>query len=284
MTIASSEPGQFPAQSFSVNFNLDGQSNTTNVAYVAGTGVFPSDLVDWPIIPLTLNTSIENDACTPLPNNTEDLAERIVLVRSGGCYITDKHRNLVPFNPRYILFYNNDGPFEDPNTRTSPGFTGMIEARAGEAIIETILAGGNATASFNVNNTDHYVGLFNAGSGRPARYSSWGATFDLALKPDVSAPGTKILSTDLNKSYRIRSGTSMATPYIAGVAALYVGQFGGRKAHQDDPAWAQRLVSRITATGRAVPWVCLLLRFLPFPGSRTLSGLKCFSTWLTEIG
>ncbi|KAL2278656.1 hypothetical protein FJTKL_14363 [Diaporthe vaccinii] len=254
LTIASSEPGEFPAQSFSVDFNLQGQSNTTNVAYVAGTGVFPDTAVDLPIAPLTLNTSVVDDACSPLPNNTGSLADKIILVRSGGCYLTDKHKNLVPFNPQYILFYNNDGPFEDPNTRTTPGVTGMIEARAGEAIIETILAGGNVTASFNVNNTGHYVGLFNAGSGRPARYSSWGATYDLALKPDVSAPGTKILSTYLNSGYQVLSGTSMATPYIAGVAALWVGQFGGRKAHVDDPAWAQRLVSRITATGRAVPW------------------------------
>lgn len=262
MTIASSEPGEFPAQSFSVDFSLDGQSNTTNVAYVAGTGVFPDTAVGLPIAPLTLNTSVMDDACSPLPNNTENLANKIILVRSGGCYLSDKHKNLVPFNPQYILFYNNDGPFEDPNTRTTPGVTGMIEARSGEAIIETILAGGNVTASFNVNNTGHYVGLFNAGSGRPARYSSWGATFDLALKPDVSAPGTKILSTYLNSGYQILSGTSMATPYIAGVAALWVGQFGGRKAHADDPAWAQRLVSRITTTGRAVPWV-------RFPDSRS---------------
>lgn len=266
MTIASSEPGQFPAQSFSVDFNLEGQSNTTNVAYVAGTGVFPDTVVDLPIAPLTLNTSVVDDACSPLPNNTGSLADKIVLVRSGGCYLTDKHRNLVPFNPQYILFYNNDGPFEDPNTRTTPGVTGMIEARAGEAIIETILAGGNVTASFNVNNTGHYVGLFNAGSGRPARYSSWGATYDLALKPDVSAPGTKILSTYLNSGYQVLSGTSMATPYIAGVAALWVGQFGGRKAHADDPAWAQRLVSRITSTGRAVPWVrSLIPSVISFP-------------------
>ena len=123
MTIASSEPGQFPAQSFSVDFNLEGQSNTTNVAYVAGTGVFPDTVVDLPIAPLTLNTSVVDDACSPLPNNTGSLADKIVLVRSGGCYLTDKHRNLVPFNPQYILFYNNDGPFEDPNTRTTPGVT-----------------------------------------------------------------------------------------------------------------------------------------------------------------
>jgi thermitase len=38
----------------------------------------------------------------------------------------------------------------------------------------------------------------------------------------VAAPGKEILSTWLNDSYREASGTSMATPYISGVAALIV--------------------------------------------------------------
>ncbi|KAG4220214.1 hypothetical protein PC116_g31307 [Phytophthora cactorum] len=46
----------------------------------------------------------------------------------------------------------------------------------------------------------------------------------------------------------------MATPYVAGVAALWVGKFGGRAAHADDPAWAKRLTARIMGTARAVPW------------------------------
>jgi subtilisin family serine protease len=39
---------------------------------------------------------------------------------------------------------------------------------------------------------------------------------------DIAAPGKDILSTWLNDGYREASGTSMATPYVSGVAALIV--------------------------------------------------------------
>ncbi|KAI1846594.1 hypothetical protein JX266_007167 [Neoarthrinium moseri] len=253
LTIAASDPGEFPARQFNADFVLDGTSNATKLAYSPASSLFPSTVVGWPIIPITLNATVADDACSPLPTDTANMTGSVVLVRYGGCTLYTKHTNIAKFSPQYILFYEDDGPYQNPITGVSTGITAVIEARAGEAIVKTILAGGNVTASFDAD-TSHYVGLYNAGGGRPAAYTSWGGTYDLALKPDVSAPGTKILSTYPTDQYQVLSGTSMATPYIAGVAALWVGKFGGRAQHANDPAWAQRLHARIMSTARAVPW------------------------------
>lgn len=59
-------------------------------------------------------------------------------------------------------------------------------------------------------------------------FSTWGPTYDGRFYPDIAAPGGNIFSTWLDSRYSIISGTSMATPYIAGVAALHFESLGGR--------------------------------------------------------
>ena len=79
---------------------------------------------------------------------------------------------------------------------------------------------GNATIP-NPNGT----GLASFTSGGPRTGDSW-------LKPDITAPGVSIFSTGVGTGTdaRINSGTSMAAPHVAGVAALV------KQAH---PGWNQ---------------------------------------------
>ncbi|KAI9150616.1 Peptidase [Paramyrothecium foliicola] len=83
-------------------------------------------------------------------------------------------------------------------------------------------------------------------------FSSWGATLNGRMKPEISAPGGSILSTYPvgSGSWAVFSGTSMATPYIAGVAALFFQSVGGRSRLCGNPADAAH--RRIVASGSSV--------------------------------
>lgn len=101
-----------------------------------------------------------------------------------------------------------------------------------------------------VSNIDTYTNR-GAGLAVPDRSTSWGPLFDLQLKPDVGAPGTNIYSTVFDHGWGLQSGTSMATPYLAGVAALYIGHFGGRGT-QHGARFAKLMHNRLVSNVRRV--------------------------------
>ncbi|UCC92526.1 MAG: PKD domain-containing protein [Thermoplasmata archaeon] len=65
-----------------------------------------------------------------------------------------------------------------------------------------------------------------------ASFSSTGPTAVYQIKPDLTGPGLSIYSTSRNNGYRYAGGTSMATPHVAGAAALLLQSHTGWTAQQ----------------------------------------------------
>ncbi|WP_377271721.1 S8 family serine peptidase [Peterkaempfera sp. SMS 1(5)a] len=89
-----------------------------------------------------------------------------------------------------------------------------------------------------------------------AYFSSWGPRYlDGGLKPELTAPGVDILAarsqytTEGSGSYLSMSGTSMATPHVAGAAALVA---------QQHPDWTgQQIKDALVSTAHETPGIPL---------------------------
>ncbi len=81
-------------------------------------------------------------------------------------------------------------------------------------------------------------------------FSSRGNTNDNRIKPDIVAPGSLITSTYNNGDYEILAGTSMAAPFVSGVAALVIEQYNKTLGYFPEPGRVKAiLMTAVNTTG-----------------------------------
>lgn len=86
---------------------------------------------------------------------------------------------------------------------------------------------GSLTVDFPADPGGSYIPNLQTG-GFLSTFTSWGPSNELNINPQIASPGGAIYSTwplPLG-GFNIISGTSMATPYITGVVALYLASKG----------------------------------------------------------
>ncbi|PLT44038.1 S8 family serine peptidase [Paenibacillus sp. FSL W8-1187] len=201
---------------------------------------FASDIGTGPQEAIYVNLGAEKDY------KDKDVKDKIVLVSRGSTTFVDKFlqarkhgaKAVVIFNGKDDLKGNADLSESIPDRDGEignfygDGFTVPVldlDGKTGRALARFATASGNSNVWFDF---AKYTSEQDPGD-RMAGFSSRGPNADgiLGIKPDVVAPGVAVMSTwpaygkgipgaSYDEAYSRSSGTSMATPHVAGLAAL----------------------------------------------------------------
>ncbi|RKO92857.1 peptidase S8/S53 domain-containing protein [Blyttiomyces helicus] len=214
----------------------------------------PNSSFNGPLKAYSLNTSVAGDGCDPFPEGfflgsigglellilgvqssytcklgifvliLTLISAPTALIRRGECFFSIKCAHATNANATSIIIYNNvPGQLDGIVTGnvTIPVLT--ITAKDGAHLVGLLTKLGNGDVHIKFGQQDVPVPLPN--QGQITDFSSWGLSGSLAIKPDIAAPGGHIFSTYPLKlgGHATLSGTSMASPHVAGIVALILG-------------------------------------------------------------
>lgn len=174
------------------------------------------------------STDVSADGCEPLDTGTTNLTSRVVLFRAGGCDASLKVQNAADAGASSVIIYSDEDTGFAPLPSSVPWNVetiATVEAEQGSKWIRALKLNRSVDITFPSEDqqSSMLVETPNTATGGSINFwSTWGPTWELAVKPQFGAPGGSILSTfPLRKGgYAVQSGTSMATPLVAGIYAL----------------------------------------------------------------
>ena len=232
--------GAVPIQIFGVPQTWANADQTlVDVSTVVGTDGKPAD-------PYLCGPATDpNSGLGTLP--TGSLKGKIALVSRGRCSFASKAARALLGDAAGIVLVDNRPGEANPIPIELPVPAGMIADLDGRALRAFADASGGQ-ARIRVS-TDVRELPTNRG-GVITSFSSAGPTdFDHRLKPDISAPGLDVLSSTppltTGSTFSVFAGTSMATPHIAGAAALLL---------QSHPGWSSWQVKSALMSTAGAAW------------------------------
>ena len=167
----------------------------------------------------------EEDAAALKAKYTDGLAGKIALVSRGNMTYQKKVENLYDLKPAGIVVYNNVsvGSLIAMNLTTQDMPAAFISQADGQAMLDA--------PEHMLSITEGQV-LPQSTIYEASEFSAWGVSPDLRLKPEIAAPGGEVFSSIPDGAYEQSSGTSMATPQMAGVSTIVLQRV------QSDPLFA----------------------------------------------
>jgi minor extracellular serine protease Vpr len=217
------------------------------MAYYAATGAKATPFTGTFPLARTGTTTSPNDACNGATAPAAgSLTGKIALIRRGTCGFFEKVFNAQKAGAAGVVIYNNQPGVVVPNVvGTAPITIPVVAVTAADGVT---IDGRIAAGAVDLTWTSQTVALPNATGNLISAFSSYGLSPDLTLKPDLGAPGGSIRSTFPLEAgaYANLSGTSMASPHIAGAVALLL------EARPHTPSQVVRAILQNSAQPR--PW------------------------------